>query len=342
VDAQIESDLKLDLPFPDVFGVEEDVILKRAEQFAAVDPYPSIPAALLSTAHLISYVAATGMVHPFRVTPGEFDKTLKPASHCVALNGDYIYWSRSGGEYRRHEGAIADGEELTLLPNTITYVTLEPYFRLPRYIALRFNLKIRDIYRGLLVGTGPLVDPGFTGRLSVPLHNLTSNTYTIVGGDPLVWMEFTKVSGTDGWRDATPAEQPATFGFYLEMPRRKKEATLRDYLRRAHPDPIVSSIPAAIGDAQAAAESARADAEKSRATIRNISLLGALSLVIAIAAVLVPTWSLINDANSRSDDLARQVETLEQKLANQQDVNAQQAREIVRLQSALRPRQARP
>jgi deoxycytidine triphosphate deaminase len=290
VDPQIESELKLDLPFPDVFAVDQDVIGKRAEQFAAVDPYPAVPAALLSTSHLIDYVAATGMVDPFRVSPEEnYSKSLKPASHCVSLNGDFVYWTRSGGSYERHEGTVADGDELTLLPNTITYVTLEPYFRLPRYIAARFNLKIRDIYRGLLVGTGPLVDPGFIGRLSVPLHNLTSNTYTLIGGEPLVWMEFTKVSGHDGWRKAAPAERPAHFGFYVEMPPRKKEPTLLEYLRRAHPDPIVSSIPAAVGNAQAAAESARDDAEKSRRTIRNISFLGAVSLALALAAVLVPT-----------------------------------------------------
>src|SRR5439155_18508782 len=99
----IESELKLDLPFPDVFAVEEEVILKRAAQFAAIDPYPSVQAALLSTAHLISYVAATGMVHPFRVTSDDYSNTLKPASHCVALNGEYVYWTRSGDSYTKHE-----------------------------------------------------------------------------------------------------------------------------------------------------------------------------------------------------------------------------------------------
>jgi hypothetical protein len=45
-----------------------------------------------------------------------------------------------------------------------------------------------------LLGTGPLVDPGFHGKLLVPLHNLTSDEYTIRGDEGLIWMEFTKTS----------------------------------------------------------------------------------------------------------------------------------------------------
>ena len=50
------------------------------------------------------------------------------------------------------------------------------------------------MHRGLLLGTGPLVDPGFHGRLLIPLHNLTSDEYTIRGDEGLIWMEFTKTS----------------------------------------------------------------------------------------------------------------------------------------------------
>lgn len=84
-------------------------------------------------------------------------------------------------------------------PNSIAFVTLEPMFRIPDYLALRFNLKIVHVYKGLLLGTGPLVDPGFVGRLSIPLHNLTANTYTFHAGDGIIQMEFTKLSRNDIW-----------------------------------------------------------------------------------------------------------------------------------------------
>ena len=55
-------------------------------------------------------------------------------------------------------------------------------------------MKISHIYKGLLLGTGPLVDPGFVGRLSIPLHNLTANNYKFKFGQGMIQLEFTKLS----------------------------------------------------------------------------------------------------------------------------------------------------
>jgi deoxycytidine triphosphate deaminase len=153
---------------------------EAAERFAATrqnDPFPDIAPALLNTADLLEYIAATGMLHPFRVSPGNASEMLKPASCGMRLAGPVIYWkdTKSGG-HRKITVQLEHGEELKLNPNSIVYVTLEPMLRLPDYIAARFNLTIRDIYRGMLVGTGPLVDPGFVGQIHVPLHNLTCNS----------------------------------------------------------------------------------------------------------------------------------------------------------------------
>ena len=82
-----------------------------------------------------------------------------------------------------------------ILPaNSITFVQVEPHFRLPNYIAVRFNLRITHVHRGLLLGTGPLVDPGFHGRLLVPLHNLTAYEYYLDTTKALIWVEFTKTT----------------------------------------------------------------------------------------------------------------------------------------------------
>ena len=66
---------------------------------------------------------------------------------------------------------------------------------MPAYIAGRFNLLIREVYRGLLVGTSPLVDPGFEEYLSVPIHNFTDNIYLFKAGESAVYFEFTKLIG---------------------------------------------------------------------------------------------------------------------------------------------------
>jgi deoxycytidine triphosphate deaminase len=352
VDAQLEQELALDRSIPEVFDVEDDVAFQRYQTFSAVDPFPDVPAALLSSADLLDYVAATGMVSPFRIDLQALGSNLKPATYGVPLLGKYVYWEQVRRDetdaledirYDKKIGQLGEGEELTLWPNTITYVELEPFFRLPRYIAARFNLAIRDIYRGILVGTGPLVDPGFEGRLSVPLHNLTSNEYRLIGGEVLVWMEFTKLSSpADGWRLANPSEQPDRRGVYSEFPSQKKELGLEDYLRKAHPGPIVSSIPAAFGRAQHAAEAARADAETardqldaSRRAIRNIGIGGVIATLVAVGAILVPTWSLVNDANSRQDGTADEVRRLESTLQREGQLNARQSQEIAKLRAQL-------
>src|SRR5438105_7634822 len=169
------------------FAKDESEAAQRAAQFRAADPFPDIQPSLLNSADLADYVAATGMVYPFHY---EAD-LLKPASYKVQIGGDYIYWDERN---QMQADRIERDKVFVLKANSIAFVTLEPTFRLPLYIAARFNLRVANIYRGLLLGTGPLVDPRFEGRLSIPLHNLTTNDYTFRGGEGLIWMEFTKVT----------------------------------------------------------------------------------------------------------------------------------------------------
>jgi hypothetical protein len=66
-------------------------------------------------------------------------------------------------------------------------------------MVLRFNLQVQNVYKGLLLGTGPIVDPGFVGKLFIPLHNLTSNEYKIKSNAALIDIEFTKLSASEDW-----------------------------------------------------------------------------------------------------------------------------------------------
>jgi deoxycytidine triphosphate deaminase len=166
----------------------------RAEHFRNLDPFENkIPRALLSEEHIKDYVRVTGMLCPFY--PND-ESRLKAASY-EAWPLRFIRWDEHGKkiitnfvsqeERRRYE---ACGYELPA--NSITFVQIESKIRLPNYIALRFNLRITHVHRGLLLGTGPLVDPGFAGDLLIPLHNLTSEPYRMKAG--VIWIEFTKTS----------------------------------------------------------------------------------------------------------------------------------------------------
>jgi deoxycytidine triphosphate deaminase len=143
------------------------------------------------------------------IDPFDPSKLTKPATYAVPLMGPCRYLDEDGrqhsfslsNEKRRGGKRSETRDKFVLKPNSICYVTLEPYFRLPSYIAGRFNLLINNVYRGLLVGTGPLVDPGFNGYLSIPIHNFTTNSYQFRAGEDFVYFEFTKIS----WSNQTDA-----------------------------------------------------------------------------------------------------------------------------------------
>lgn len=290
---------------------------RRYKLFESIDPFPDIEAALLNSADISDYVAATGMICPFH------EDKQKPASYEVRLLGKYVYWDDKG---KKQVGEIKQGEEFILRENSIAFVTLEPEFRLPEYMALRFNLKITHIYRGILLGTGPLVDPGFVGKLSVPLHNLTTNDYTFMGGDPLIWMEFTKLSRRREWRER-PSSLPVVEkqGKFYEFPEEKKSfGDVESYLRKADPHrPIRSSIPATLEGARQAAEQARR-----RVNVFTVTgLLSILGVLLAVGYGSCQTLSLVGDSTSYVGDARKELNDLKEKIKQQDsDLNAEKER----------------
>jgi deoxycytidine triphosphate deaminase len=252
------------------------------------------------------------MIHPFDAS----DTFVKPASYGIPLAGEVLFWDEqfdeSTGSMGRTECSrdLRRGDHLRLARNSIVYVTLECTLRLPDYIAARFNLTIPQIYRGLLVGTGPLVDPGFTGRLHLPLHNYTANDYDIVAGEPFVWMEFTKLSSNSRWTQPV-RDAPQRSGTYRPFPARKRErVAIRDYLKDGAP--VTSSIPQLVGTAQESARKAEAEARKARNTSLVVSIVAGLGIFLGIAAMLVTVWQGNQDANRERDQLRREISTLQQ------------------------------
>lgn len=257
---------------------------RRSKKYRNIDPFPLIPRALLSSEHIQAYVRETGMIYPFESRSG----SLKSASYEVRAGGQFIYWGEDG---KKIVQAIEQSGTFTLLRNSISYVQIEPDFLLPLYIAVRFNLRITHVHRGLLLGTGPLVDPGFHGKLLIPLHNLTSDEYTIRADEGLIWMEFTKTSPfakdaglTDCPRDEFKATEP-----------QKNNQPPEYYFDRASKNrPIRSSIPVVVADAERLARSAVDSAQ--RAEVANRIFVGAG--ILAIAGAIVALYSLVTGVNA--------------------------------------------
>ena len=98
--------------------------------FLRQDPYPEIEPSLLNSADIHDYVLATGMINPF--DPSK----LKPGSYEVSFNGVVYYWDEKGKEQSID---IEKEKRFLLKKNSIAFLFTKTKFRLPDYMALRFN-----------------------------------------------------------------------------------------------------------------------------------------------------------------------------------------------------------
>lgn len=199
----------------------DDEAEARYSNYGKVDPFPQIVPSLLNSADVYQYVEKTGMICPF------YPENLKSATYEVKVGGTCTYWDSEG---KKHVVSLSEDAGFKLEKNSIAYVELEPVFRVPSYIALRFNLKIKHIYKGLLLGTGPIIDPGFNGKIFIPLHNLTNNTYYFKGDDILIELEFTKLSPNKDWSGKT---QNGIKGVYLPFKGNRIDKDVGYYIDKA-------------------------------------------------------------------------------------------------------------
>lgn len=278
------------------FASDRNMADERFNKFHTIDPFPEIPPALLNENDIYNYCRITGMVFPFESEERVLNTKLKFASYEIDFLGD-VHYVDDNDVYKPPPERIEKGTPFTLRKNSIAFVYLQTEFRLPYYIAIRFNLKIRHVHRGLLLGTGPLVDPGYKGRLLVPLHNLTSKDYTLIGGEGLIWVEFTKLSPHVYWNPdarksfkSTPIKAPS---------HRKIDFSAQQFFNLASEGkPAASSIPGEVRIATKSAEDAKSTAVEIQKKVEKYAMLGAVAIIISIAGLVIETRSLILSASS--------------------------------------------
>ena len=278
----------------------EKEAIARAEFYRAVDPFPSVPRALLSSAEIRDYIRVTAMVDKFE------EGSLKSASYEVFVGGEFIYWD--GKKKVKKKIDRKKDFHLRLPENSISFIQVEPYFRLPDYIAMRFNLRISHVHRGLLLGTGPLVDPGFHGKLLIPIHNLTSTEYLLDTDKALIWIEFTKTTAHfNGFgdeerklhRNESRSDDKENVRGFVPFPPDKSNISPDLYLFKANGGrPIVSSIPDALLTANQDAKLAKESAENLQKWARGIGVLAVLGALIGITAAVSNAWSIVQTSNA--------------------------------------------
>jgi len=289
------------------YAMEESVALARFKIWQTVDPFPDIKPALLNSADIADYANITSMVWPFK--PDQ----LKSAAYEMLLGNEVLYWDDKGKEI--HSTLANDTITFDLKRNSITYVTLKETFLLPDYIAVRFNLTINHVHKGLLLGTGPLVNPGFQGKIMVPIHNLTPNDYPLRPGEPLISVEFTKLSPRAEWAvDKVDLFRPTPRGEYIQ--KHKKGPTFKGYLDIALPHGVTkveSSLSHELDAAYNKISKIDTDAreqlsvieERSRAEVEKSErsrIIVTVATLAGVAALAWMTWQIFQSYQTSANE----------------------------------------
>jgi deoxycytidine triphosphate deaminase len=307
------------MPNEDIdFAKTEPEALSRYEMYKSVDPYPQILPALLSSAQIQAYIAKTGMIFPYFPDDDPKEEKVTSASLTMTIGPEVLYWDSEGKEQYKKD--LKKEESITLRPNSITFFRPAERFNIPDYIAVRFNLRIKHVHRGLLLGTGPLIDPGYKGYPMVPVHNLTDNEYIVRVGDDFINVEFTKIicDLNCGYKKICQD---------LELPFAYKtnrgltcDFDFTKYIDKNVPQrKVKSSLSSVIDQANEAISQQKEQVKKAERRQKIYSLGAIIGAVLAIATFIyagyeltITTTSIIDKARERIEVTKNQEATLEQ------------------------------
>ena len=278
------------------------------------DPFPDIAPALLNSADIGRYVGEGCLIEPENF---HFDR-IKPASYEMRFLGELYNWQEVDGKMKQCRRIVSNGDCVTLHKNSISYLWMKERLLLPEYIAARFNLRIREVHKGILLGTGPLIDPGFWGHILIPLHNLTDNGYELIGGDGIIWVEFTKVSTHPYWLPKGAGSTRPTD--LVSFPTEKILPDPGSYLKKAGVklgDGVQSAFKGALQEAQSEARRANKRVARLEKRWRRWGTAGVIVAVVGVCALLISAFALtfpvsgkVHRQSDRIGELERRLEDL--------------------------------
>jgi dCTP deaminase len=114
------------------------------------------------------------------------ERLLEPATYDLRVGKDAATVPKNG------EPRVNLEEEGFILidPYAPAVVYAKEHLKLPLHLAGRFGLKSGLSRRGLYASVGPQVDPGFDGKLSVTIFNLTPTPFALNYGAPFLSLEL--------------------------------------------------------------------------------------------------------------------------------------------------------
>jgi len=149
--------------------------------------------------------------------------------------------------YPKQEAGDLNGRFYLVKKHSLVYIKLRQELRIPYYFIGRHNLKITYVYQGLLLGTGPQVDPGYVGHLIIPLHNLTTRDVRIYVDKSFVSVDFVRTTPMH-FDQGDPKTLEELYEKYkepkalLEPYKVQRRRELRDYLEGKTPQSAMGGV----------------------------------------------------------------------------------------------------
>jgi deoxycytidine triphosphate deaminase len=146
-----------------------------------LDPLEGQPGAVLAADQIQFYCSLFGMIRPFNAD------RLRTASYCLTV-GELV---EEAGERRRLEV----GDTVVVPPRGGARIVPAEVLVVPHYLIGRLGPTVQKVHRGLLMGAGPQIDPGFQGALSCPIYNLGDRALVLERGETFARVDFVRTTG---------------------------------------------------------------------------------------------------------------------------------------------------
>lgn len=263
----------------------------------------AIPPGMLSSPQIAYCVQKYNIIENYE------ESCLGPATYHMRLGGKVLTWEFGEKvEYLLGENDDKDKnirKKLTLKPNSLTFVTTIEKFNLPKDIIARFNLKSKWVHQGILLGTGPIVDPELVANLLIPLHNFSNQTIEIEFNSKIISVEFTKTSNPDASLEVD--------GNKFEYKSNKSRIFDFDKYRKR------------IGDLriESSVSSTFEEYDKSigvyKERLRKFSLLSGIAILaayIGLVTLVITTYMFISDARNEVNEAKNVVAVYKEEILN--------------------------
>ena len=223
---------------------------------------------------------------------------IREATYEMRLGKKAIRWDNK----EKKEFNVESDGHIVLEPNSVTFVTTIERFNLPHDIVARFNLKSKMVHRGLLLGTGPIVDPGFQSRILIPIHNFSNQPVRISYGDRFISVEFTKCCDPYKTYQIDSSQKTQTH----VLP--KKEEDVSVFIKNTFL--TGSSIRDAINEYQRQQKKSEKIVERAK----NIFTIAVVAMLVGIFTLLLNTFNTINTSTKRINEFKEEIIILRQEI----------------------------